>query len=160
MVDNIIKYKNLELIVYDFDGVMTDNKVFIDSNGNEMVLVNRADGLAIEEIKTIGIKQLILSSEHNLVVSARAKKVDLPFIQGEKNKKLRLEKYCTENNIILEHVAYVGNDINDLEAMKICGLKFCPNDANIEIKSICDSVLKTNGGDGVIRELYDMLTKS
>ncbi len=160
MINKKMKFKNLELIVYDFDGVMTDNKVFIDSNGNEMVLVNRGDGLAIEELKKIGIKQLILSSEHNLVVSARAKKVDLPFVQGEKNKKLRLEKYCNENDILLENVAYIGNDINDLEAMKTCGFKFCPNDANIGIKSTCDYVLKTNGGDGVIRELYDMLTES
>ena len=79
--------KKIKLIVYDFDGVMTNNKVYIDQNGNEMVAVNRADGLAIAEIKKIGIEQIIISTEKNKVVSVRARKLDIPCAQGIDNKK-------------------------------------------------------------------------
>ena len=77
----------IELIVYDFDGVMTDNKVYIDQNGNEMVQVSRADGLGVAEIKKMEIEQIIMSTETNPVVSARAIKLDIPSFQGLDNKK-------------------------------------------------------------------------
>ena len=150
---------NLKLIVYDFDGVMTDNKVYVDQNGNEMVQVNRADGLGVSEIKKLGIEQIIISTEQNPVVSARAKKLDIPCLQGIENKKDALVSYYRENNITLDKVAYVGNDINDKEAMEISGVTFCPSDAHESIKAISDYVLKTKGGQGVIRELLDLITK-
>ena len=151
--------KKIKLIVYDFDGVMTDNKVYIDQNGNEMVQVNRADGLGVAEIKKMGIKQIIISTEKNPVVSARANKLDLPYLQGVANKKYALMDYCQRNDIQILQVAYVGNDINDIDAMEIAGFAFCPADAHETIKQISDHVLKTNGGDGVIRELLDLIKK-
>ena len=111
--------KNLKLFVYDFDGVMTDNKVYIDQNGKEMVQVNRADGLGIAEIKKMGIKQIIISTEKNPVVSARANKLEIPCLQGVENKKYALTDYCQKNDIQILQVAYVGNDINDKDAMAI-----------------------------------------
>ena len=90
----IVKLSSLILIVYDFDGVMTDNKVYINQNGNEMVQVNRSDGLGIAKIKTLGIKQIIISTEENTVVSARANKLDIPCLQGIANKKYALKDYC------------------------------------------------------------------
>jgi len=86
---------NPELIIYDFDGVMTDNKVYVDQNGNEMVQVNRADGLSIAEIKKLGIKQIIISTEKNPVVSVRARKLGIPCLQGIDSKKDALMDYCT-----------------------------------------------------------------
>jgi 3-deoxy-D-manno-octulosonate 8-phosphate phosphatase (KDO 8-P phosphatase) len=151
--------EEIKLIVYDFDGVMTDNKVYVDQNNNEMVQVNRADGLGISEIKKIGIKQIIISTEKNPVVSARAKKLNIPCLQGIDNKKFALKNYCKENNIELQQVAYIGNDINDIEAMKIAGYAFCPADAHESIKVISNYIMKTKGGDGVIRELLDLITK-
>ena len=147
----------IELIVYDFDGVMTDNKVYFDQNGNETVKVNRGDGLGIAEIKKMGIEQIIISTEKNPVVSARAKKLDISCLQGVDNKKVVLMDYCKNNNIDLQNVAYVGNDINDNEAMEISGITFCPTDAHGSIKKISRYILKTKGGDGVIRELYDFI---
>ena len=149
--------KNIKIIVYDFDGIMTDNKVFIDQNGNEMVQVNRADGLGIAEIKKLGIKQIIISTEKNPVVSARALKLGIPCLQGIENKSLALIDYCKNNNIDLENVAYVGNDINDKNVMEIVGIKFCPSDAHESILNISDHILNAKGGGGVIRELLDLI---
>ena len=148
---------NIILIVYDFDGVMTNNKVYVDENGNEMVLVNRSDGLGVKEIKKLGIKQVIISTEKNPIVAQRAKKIDIPFLQGIDNKKEALINYCQGNNIDLEKVAYVGNDINDKEAMGIVGIAFCPADAHENIITISDYIFKTKGGNGVIRELLDLI---
>jgi 3-deoxy-D-manno-octulosonate 8-phosphate phosphatase (KDO 8-P phosphatase) len=148
----------IKLIVYDFDGVLTDNKVYFDQHGNEMVQVSRADGLGISEIRKLEIEQIILSTETNSVVSARAKKLDLFCIQGVNDKTKALVDYCENHQIDLSKVAYVGNDINDLEVMKLVGTTFCPADAHKSIKHISKHILETKGGDGVVREIYDKLT--
>ena len=134
----------IKLIVYDFDGVMTDNKVYINQNGSEMVQVNRADGLGIAEIKKLGIQQIIISTEKNSVVSARAKKLEIPCLQGVANKKYALTDYCQKNDIQILQVAYVGNDINDKDAMVIAGFSFCPADAHETIKEISDHIFEKN----------------
>lgn len=149
--------KEIQLIVYDFDGVMTDNKVYVDQKGREMVQVNRADGLGVAEFRKLGIEQMILSTEENPVVNARAKKLNLPCMHGVKDKALALVDYCKRRRVEMGNVAYVGNDINDYEVMLLVGNAFCPTNAHPEIKRISDHVLKTEGGGGVIRELYDFL---
>ena len=149
---------NFDLLVYDFDGVMTDNKVYVDQNGKETVQVNRADGLGVSEIKKLGIEQIIISTEKNPVVSVRANKLGINCLQGIENKKEALINYCQRNDYELQYVAYVGNDINDMEAMEIAGSTFCPSDAHESIKNTSDYVLDTKGGDGVVRELLDLLT--
>jgi 3-deoxy-D-manno-octulosonate 8-phosphate phosphatase (KDO 8-P phosphatase) len=150
----------IKLIVYDFDGVMTDNKVYIDQNGNEMVQVSRADGLGISEIVKLGIQQIIMSTEVNPVVTQRAIKLNIPCFQGLVNKKDALVAYSKKNDIDLKKVAYVGNDTNDMGAMEIAGFSFCPADAHETIKEISDHVFKRNGGDGVIRELLDLIKEN
>jgi 3-deoxy-D-manno-octulosonate 8-phosphate phosphatase (KDO 8-P phosphatase) len=150
----------ISLIIYDFDGVMTDNKVYIDQNGKETVQVNRADGLGVSEIKKLGIEQIIISTEKNPVVSARAKKLDIYCLQGIENKKYALKKYCQNNNIELKKVAYIGNDINDKEVMEIAGTTYCPSDAHKSIQIISDYILKTKGGAGVVRELLNLITNN
>ena len=92
---------NIKLIVYDFDGVMTDNRVYINESGIETVCVSRADGLGISEIKKLGIEQIIISTEKNTVVSARAKKLDIPFMQGINNKKKKLLFLERVQNILI-----------------------------------------------------------
>ena len=151
---------NINLIVYDFDGVMTDNKVYVDQDGKETVQVNRGDGLGISEIKKLGISQIIISTEKNPVVMKRATKLNIKCLQGIENKKMSLIDYCKENDIDLKNVAYVGNDINDKEAMEIVGTTYCPSDAHPIIKDISNYVLDCNGGDGVIRELLDYINKA
>jgi len=148
----------VKLIVYDFDGVMTDNKVYVDQNGKETVQVNRADGLGVSEIKKLGIEQIIISTEANPVVSSRANKLGINCLQDIDNKKDTLIKYCKKNALDMKKVGYIGNDINDLEVMKIAGFTFCPSDAHNNIINITDHILKAKGGDGVVRELLDLLT--
>ena len=149
----------IKLIVYDFDGVMTDNKVYVDQDGKEAVQVNRGDGLGISEIKKLGIEQIIISTEKNLVVMKRAEKLGIGCMQGIENKKAALIDYCENYNFYLQNVAYVGNDINDKEVMGIVGTTYCPLDAHKSIQDISDNILKTKGGDGVIRELLDLINK-
>ena len=149
----------IKLIVYDFDGVMTDNKVYVDQDGKETVQVNRGDGLGISEIKKLGIEQIIISTEKNPVVVKRAEKLGIGCMQGIENKKAALIDYCKNNNFDLQNVAYVGNDINDKEVMEIAGTAYCPLDAHKSIQDISDNTLKAKGGDGVIRELLDLINK-
>ncbi|KAF0135235.1 MAG: sialic acid synthase [Candidatus Saganbacteria bacterium] len=149
--------RNIKLIIYDFDGVMTDNRVLIGENGEESVFVDRSDGLAISELKKLGIKQIIVSTETNPVVGARAKKLNIPFLQSQKDKKTVVKKYLQQNKIDKNRVVYIGNDINDKEVMLEVGWPIAPFNAHEEIKKISKIVLKTKGGYGVIREFLDKL---
>ena len=125
-----------------------------------MVQVNRADGLGISMLKKFGIVQIILSTEVNPVVSARAGKLDISCLQGIDDKAEVLKDFCKQNEYGLESVCYVGNDINDLEAMKLVGVSVCPADAHPDIINISTHVLQTKGGEGVVRELLDFLQKT
>ena len=154
-----IDISNIELIVYDFDGVMTNNKVILDQDGKESVIVNRSDGLAISEIKKLKIPQIIISTEENPVVRRRADKLKIECYDGIKNKLISLKTIIEKNNIDKQKVVYIGNDLNDKEAMKFVGIPIAPNDAHQEIKNIVKFVTKAKGGDGVIRELLDILNE-
>jgi 3-deoxy-D-manno-octulosonate 8-phosphate phosphatase (KDO 8-P phosphatase) len=149
---------NINLIAYDFDGVMTDNKVYVDQNGNEMVQVNRADGLGISEIKKLGIEQIIISTEKNPVVSARAKKLKIKCFQNIDDKREFLIDYCN-NKFDLNKVIFVGNDTNDEEVMGIVGVSLCPSDAVNRIKKKSDYIFTSKGGEGVARELLSLIKK-
>ena len=147
--------ENICLIVYDFDGVMTDNRVILSEDGKESVIVNRSDGLAVNIIKNMGIPQLILSREKNPVVSARARKLSIPVLQGINEKELVLKQYCRDNKIPIEKVVFIGNDINDTNLMCIVGYPLCPNDAYPEAKAAARFIITVDGGCGVIRELLN-----
>lgn len=149
--------ENIRLIVYDFDGVMTDNKVYVDQNGNEFVQVNRADGLGVSEIKKSGINQIIISTETNPVVKKRADKLQIPCINSVDDKAKELEVYCNKNAITLDTVIYVGNDINDKDVMERVGWPMCPSDAVDEIKRISKHIFTSRGGEGVVRELFYLI---
>lgn len=146
-----------KLIVFDFDGVMTDNKLRVNEHGEESVVVNRGDGLGVKMLRKAGIQMLIVSTEENKVVSCRAKKIGVPCMQGIDDKATALRAYCVGNAVELRDVLYVGNDINDLEAMKIVGTRIVPADAHLSVKNIADVVLVSCGGGGVVRELADIL---
>ena len=149
-----IRAKDIDLIVYDFDGVMTDNRVLVAQDGTEFVFCNRADGFAVRLLRERGVKQLIMSTESNPVVKARSKKLKLSVMSNVKDKKSALKDFCKKNKYDLKKVVYVGNDLNDLEAMKIVGFPVAPRDAAQAIKKIALIVTKTKGGEGVIRELF------
>jgi YrbI family 3-deoxy-D-manno-octulosonate 8-phosphate phosphatase len=146
-----------ELIVYDFDGVMTDNRVMIDQAGNEYVWVNRSDGLAVSKFKDMGIRQIIISTETNPVVEKRALKLGIMCISGVVNKKKALDRYLKKTRIDRSKVAFLGNDINDLEVMKSVGISVAPSDAHEEVKKAAMIITKKYGGAGVVREFMDIV---
>ncbi len=148
----------IELIIYDFDGVMTNNTVIIDQYGNESVTVNRSDGLAISELKRRNIKQIIISTETNPIVQRRAEKLNIPCINDVENKRIIVENYLKEQKIDKEKVVYVGNDINDLEAMLYVAYPIAPMDAAESIKKISKFITKSKGGEGVIRDVLEILS--
>jgi YrbI family 3-deoxy-D-manno-octulosonate 8-phosphate phosphatase len=148
-----IQNNPLCLFIYDFDGVLTDNRVYVDEEGRESVCCNRADGLAMKKIREMGITQMIMSTEKNKIVSARAVKLGIHAMQAVENKKETLLEYCEKSSINPKDVLYIGNDINDLEAMLAVGFPACPEDAYPEIKKIAKLVIPVSGGCGVIREL-------
>jgi len=151
-----IRREDIRLIVYDFDGVMTDNRVVVAQDGGEAVMVNRADGLGVDYFRNQGIPQLILSTETNPVVRARATKLKLEVIDACRDKKAALISYCRDRGIDPRRVLYVGNDMNDLEAMESVGYSAAPADAHPRIKAAATVVLKAAGGAGVVRELADL----
>jgi N-acylneuraminate cytidylyltransferase len=150
----------IDLAVFDFDGVMTDNTLWLDEEGRESVRCNRADGLGISHLKAAGIKGLILSMEKNPVVAARASKLNLPCAQGIDDKAGFLADYLNRKGISPEKVAYVGNDINDLGCFGISGFAIAVADAVPEVLAKADHVLRARGGFGAVREACDLLVSS
>tara|TARA_B100000925_G_scaffold259129_1_gene214469 strand:- start:317 stop:769 length:453 start_codon:yes stop_codon:yes gene_type:complete len=148
----------IKQIFYDFDGVMTNNQVLLSEDGTESVFVNRSDGLAVSYFKKIGIEQCIISTETNLVVSKRAEKLKIPCYQGISNKLEEIKKLLTNSDLHMDDVAYVGNDLNDLEVMQYLPNTFCPKDSHPEILKVAQHTLKSSGGEGVIMDLYNTLT--
>ena len=133
----------------DFDGVLTDNFVYVNSNGEEMVRCSRADGIGLEKLKAKGVRVIIVSSEYNPVVSARAKKLDIDCAQAVANK---LSVIKNTFNADLSKCAFMGNDLNDLEAMQAVGIPIATADARPEIREIAKYITKARGGNGAVRE--------
>jgi YrbI family 3-deoxy-D-manno-octulosonate 8-phosphate phosphatase len=150
-----LSLENIDAFVFDFDGVMTNNQVFIDQDGRESVSCNRADGLAFDVLRKLGKVSFILSSEKNTVVKNRAAKLNISAIYGVANKVEALRKLANNNSYNLKNILYVGNDLNDYQVMRLCGFSVCPADSHPKIKELSDIILKTKGGDGVIRDLVE-----
>ena len=155
MNDKTIIIDDIDLFVFDFDGVLTDNIVHTDNNGNEMVSCSRADGLAFDVLRKLDKPCQILSTENNTVVSARANKLGISVLQGVKNKEKSLRNLVKRKGYKLSNVLYVGNDLNDYNSMRISGFSACPADSHPKIKKISNFILKTNGGKGIVRELLE-----
>lgn len=146
-----------KLIVSDFDGVMTNNKVVTDHEGVESVICDRADGLGISIIKKMGIHFIVLSTERNPVVNARCRKLSIPFIQGCDDKLTALKQIANEQNMSLSDIIYVGNDINDLDCIKNVGCSVAVADSNPNVLRFATIILKSKGGEGAIRELSELI---
>jgi len=148
---------SLEAIVFDFDGVFTDNTVNIDQYGCESVSCCRSDSIGLKRIKDINLKTLILSTEENPVVTVRACKLQTECIQGVPDKALALTQWALKNKLKLSRIAYVGNDINDMPALKLVGLPIAVSDAYTEILPYVLHRTKKSGGSGAVREVCDLI---
>ncbi len=147
----------IQALVMDFDGVHTNDSATVNSEGLETVEVSRSDGMGISMMKKAGLPMLILSKETNAVVKARAKKLGIEAISGIDNKLPELLAWSKNNNVALEQVAYIGNDLNDLECMNAVGWAIAPSNAHPEIKKIARVCLAAAGGQGAIRELVELI---
>lgn len=146
-----------KIIFTDFDGCLTDDRVWLNDEGIEFVAANRKDGLAANKISSLGIKLIIASTETNKVVLARGKKMGVEVIQGLNDKALEIDNYLKSNQVNWAEIWYIGNDLNDLDAIKKAGISFCPSDAVKLIRKEADMVLKTPGGQGVLAEIVRLL---
>ena len=155
MRNTTISLENIEVLIFDFDGVLTDNKVYLDQDGKELVSCSRADGLAFDVLHKLQKPTYILSTEKNPVVTARANKLKIPVIQGVNDKVEGIRQLAEQEKFDLQKTLYVGNDLNDYRVMQLCGYSACPADSHKKIKDIAIIVLKTSGGKGVARELLE-----
>ncbi|MEU1658673.1 cytidylyltransferase domain-containing protein [Streptomyces griseofuscus] len=144
---------DIDAVVLDFDGTQTDDRVLIDSEGRELVSVHRGDGLGIAALRKSGLKMLILSTEQNPVVAARARKLKLPVLHGIDRKDLALKQWCEEQGIAPERVLYVGNDVNDLPCFALVGWPVAVASAHDVVRGAARAVTTLPGGDGAIREI-------
>lgn len=149
--------EDIAALITDFDGVHTDDRVVVDQHGTESVVCSRSDGMGIEMLKRAGIEVLILSKETNPVVAARAKKLGLPVIQQCDNKLETLEKWLKQRGLRSSQIAYMGNDVNDLECMRLAGWSCCPADAHPSVKTRAKYIAQRNGGQGAVREIAEFL---
>jgi N-acetylneuraminate synthase/sialic acid synthase len=143
-------------VVFDFDGVFTDGAVYVGEDGHESVRCNRSDGLGLQRLAELGLDLLILSTETNPVVSARAAKLKVACLHGQRRKIEALKGHALERGLSLEQIAYVGNDINDSECLKAVGLPIVVHDAWPEVARLARLRTERPGGQGAVREICDL----
>jgi N-acylneuraminate cytidylyltransferase len=153
---------SVKLIVSDFDGVITDNRVWTNENGVETVAASRSDSMHIRTLRERGVEVMILSSEPNPVVKARAEKMGVESVQGIdiRSKGEALKKLLSEKKIDVANVVYIGNDLNDLPCFEIAGWAVAVADAYPEVLQAADYVLTKSGGHGAVREVCELVLKN
>ena len=151
--------RQIRLIAFDFDGVFTDNMVYVFEDGREAVRCTRADGLGLSKLKRLGIHSVIISTETNPVVSARARKLNIRCVQSVDDKRAALESILREHNLTLEQAAFVGNDINDLPCLTAVALPIVVQDAHPDVLPYARYQTKTRGGCGAVREVCDLFAQ-
>ena len=149
--------QRVDLLVLDFDGVFTDNRVWVDETGREAVLAHRGDGMGLEMLRKAGIRAVVLSKETNPVVAARCRKLNLPVWQGVEDKATLLRRLLEEWQVDPRFTVYLGNDVNDIPCFPLVGWAVVVADAHPQAKRAADKVLRTPGGYGAIRELVDLI---
>jgi N-acylneuraminate cytidylyltransferase len=154
--------EKIDLVICDFDGVITDNRVWVDQDGTESVAAYRSDSIRVRELRERGIDVIIISSEKNRVVAARAKKMGVEAIHGVglHEKGQAMHQVLEQKNVRAENVIYVGNDLNDLPCFEIAGWSVAVADAYPEVIRDADFVLSKAGGHGALRELCDLILKN
>ena len=144
--------ERIRLAIFDFDGVFTDNRVWLNERGEEALAFSRSDGLGLRRLDEVGVQYLIVSMERNAIVGARAQKLGAECVQGVDDKMSLVRDRAGGS---LDEVAYLGNDINDADCLRAVGLPVVPADAWPEVKPLARWVLERPGGHGCVREFCD-----
>jgi len=150
----------VKAVIFDFDGVFTDNKVIIFEDGQESVICNRGDGFGIEKIRKFDIHLFVISNENNTIIKHRCKKLKINCSIGIENKLSELKNLLSKNNIDPLKAIYVGNDENDVDCMKYVGCPVSVNDAVDSVKQVSKIILSSNGGNGAVREICELVLRN
>jgi 3-deoxy-D-manno-octulosonate 8-phosphate phosphatase (KDO 8-P phosphatase) len=157
----VIDLEAIQFVVFDFDGVFSDNRVWTNDRGEESVACWRGDALGLRRLEEVGVDYLILSTEVNEVVSARARKMGAAAcIQGAQDKVPILREEVLRRNVPLNLTAYVGNDVNDAGCLEAVGLPVVPADAWPDVVPLAHLVLERRGGYGCVREFCDLVWRA
>lgn len=151
----IIKLRRVKLLVFDFDGVFTDNRVYVNTSGEEAVCCSRADSLGLDYLKRTGLSMLVLSTESNFVVAQRCRKLGLDYLSVQVNKVDALQTILNERELHWDEIAYMGNDLNDIECMRRVGLAISPSDAHPKVLQVANLITEQPGGNGAIRQVAE-----
>ena len=157
MKSKLNKIQKPKILFTDFDGCLTDDRVWLNQDGEEFVAANRKDGLAVKKLNNLGIQVIIASTETNKVVLARGNKMGVEVLQGLSDKAKSIEQYIEHKNLSWEDVWFIGNDVNDIQAIKKAKVSMCPSDAVKGVKKEVEIKLKSRGGYGVLSELASLL---
>jgi 3-deoxy-D-manno-octulosonate 8-phosphate phosphatase (KDO 8-P phosphatase) len=147
--------ERVRFAIFDFDGVFTDNRVWVNERGQESLAFSRSDGLGLRRLDEVGVQYLIVSMEQNPIVGARARKLRANCVQGVDDKLTVVRERAAAAGFSLGQAAYVGNDINDADCLRAVGLPVVPADAWPEVKPLARWVLSRTGGAGCVREFCD-----
>ncbi|HSS97647.1 MAG TPA: acylneuraminate cytidylyltransferase [Terriglobales bacterium] len=153
--------KQVKMLVMDFDGVLSDNRVWTDETGKESIAANRSDGLGIEMLqKAGGVEIFVISREENPVVARRCEKLGIAFKKGVESKGEALKQLLTESKMAPDHVVFLGNDTNDLPCFPLVGCAIAVADSHLEVLRQADLRLTNRGGHGAVRELCDLILQT
>ncbi|HCP00469.1 MAG TPA: haloacid dehalogenase [Rhodospirillaceae bacterium] len=155
----IVNSEDLDAIIFDFDGVLTDNRVLVFGDGTEAVWCNRADGLAFDRLRTLNFPTFIVSTETSAVVRARGTKLQIPVLHGVVDKAIAIKALCADHGFSADRLMFVGNDINDLPAIDVVGYPIAVADAHPQVIDAAKHVLSRKGGQGVAREVMEAVIR-
>ena len=147
-------------MAFDFDGVFTDDAVYVTEDGTELVRCWRGDGLGLRKLERLGIGMAVLSTEVNPVVGIRARKLRIRCLQGLENKRHSLDALAAEAGLALEQFAYVGNDVNDRVCFDGVGLPIAVRNAHEDVLHCVRYRTETAGGHGAVREVCDLFARA
>jgi YrbI family 3-deoxy-D-manno-octulosonate 8-phosphate phosphatase len=148
--------RTVRLVAFDFDGVFTDNMVFVFEDGREAVRCTRSDGIGLSKLKSLGVEVVIISTETNPVVGARSRKLQINCVQSCTDKRAALESLASARNLSLKQIAFVGNDLNDAPCLASVGLPIVVQDAHPDVVHYASYQTKIPGGYGAVREVCDL----
>lgn len=151
------RLRNVRLVAFDFDGVFTDNAVYVSQDGTEMVRCTRSDGLGLQALAALDVATIVISTETNPVVSARTRKLGVRCIQACPDKREALKSVLVELALTMEQAAFVGNDVNDLDCLRAVAVPIVVADAHEDVVSTAIYRTTAPGGHGAVREVCDLI---
>ena len=150
----------IKIIVMDVDGTLTDGKIYMGQNGEIMKAFSVKDGLGITKLHSRGIIPVIITGRCSSILNRRAKELNIFEVQqGVQDKVKKLKEIAEKYNCMLDEIAYIGDDENDLECMRLCGLTGCPADAVQNVKEHTNFVSNMKGGEGAVRDFIEFLLR-